>query len=178
MELAPAWMVFRTHIVPCSPTGAAHLLWAGEPCRGSCGQLPSHPIPSHPLSCQRCARAPAQFKEKMSNFSQSCPRQPWSWLLLWLMEEEVSKSLWMPPGSLEPGSEFSPAHYNCSKTQPESSHHSEKSFHMFPCKNSLFMRDAVPCPRVSAPHLSKMLPEILESQNPQSAEANVSVHMP
>lgn len=94
------------------------------------------------------------------------------------MEEEASKSLWMPPHSLEPGSEFSPAHYNCSKNQPESSHHSEKSFHMFPCKNSLFMRDAVPCPRVSALHLSKMLLEILERQSLWSAAANVSVHMP
>lgn len=26
MEQAPAWMIFRTHIVPCLPTGAAHLL--------------------------------------------------------------------------------------------------------------------------------------------------------
>lgn len=84
----------------------------------------------------------------------------------------------MPPASSGSGSEFSPAHYNHSKTQPESSHHSEKSFHMFPCKNSLFMRDVAPRPRVSAPHLSKMLLEILERQSPQSAAANVSVHMP
>lgn len=114
----------------------------------------------------------------MSNFSQSCPRLPRSWCPLQLMEGEASRSLWMPPGSSGPGSDFSPAHHNCSKSQPEFSHRSEKSFHMFPCKNSLFMRDAVPCPRVSAPHLSKMLLEALGRQSPQSAAANVSVHMP
>lgn len=107
--------------------------WAGDPCRAGVPPNRYHPIPC-PVKDALNHLPSSRGRQAIS--VHCCQRMPWSCWLLRSMEEDASKTLWMPPGCLEPCLEFSSTCYNHYKNELAYSRYSEKSFHVFPCENA------------------------------------------